>query len=75
MRLSNPPIIVSISLSAAADGNFTVAHGLGLTPSTVLIQMLSDGRIWFQATPYDATNLYLVASDPGIIGNAVCIVL
>lgn len=60
-----------IALAPSAPGNFTVAHGLGATPSYALIQMTSGGAIWFQsATRYDGTNLYLVASDAGITGYA-----
>ena len=48
-------------------GNFSVPHLLGRTPVGVLIQMTASGAIWFQAlTTYDNTNLYLVASDPGV---------
>ena len=60
-----------IALAPGSPGNFTVAHGLTTTPSSVMIQMTSGGAIWFQsATRYDATNLYLVASDSGITGYA-----
>jgi hypothetical protein len=59
-----------ISLAPVAAGNFTVAHGLGVIPRAVLIQMNSAGAIWFQTARYDATNLYLVASDGGLTGFA-----
>ena len=53
-----------IALAPSVFGDFTVAHGLGSTPRLVLIQMTSAGFIWFQSpTRYDATNLYLTASD------------
>ena len=60
-----------VALTPSDPGDFTVAHGLASTPSAVLIQMTSGGLIWFQ-TPlrYDDTNLYLVASDADITGNA-----
>lgn len=59
-----------IPLAPGAPGNFTVAHGLGKVPTLVIIRMSSGGNIWLQATPYDATNLYLVASAAGITGEA-----
>lgn len=59
-----------IPLAPGAPGNFTVPHGLGQIPTMVLINMTSGGNIWQQAVPYDATNLYLVASDGGITGDA-----
>jgi hypothetical protein len=60
-----------LALAPAAAGNFTIPHGLGATPSLALIEMLSSGAIWFQSpTPWDATNLYLVASDPTVVGKA-----
>ena len=61
---------VEVSLAPGAAGNFTVAHGLGTTPTLALIEMLSSGAIWFQNPPWDATNLYLVASDTGITAKA-----
>lgn len=66
-------VVVEIALTPGAPGNFTVAHGLPAAPAFVLIQMDSGGDIWFQAaTRYDATNLYLTASDAGIVGKAQC---
>jgi hypothetical protein len=48
-------------------GNFSVPHLLGRMPVGALIQMTASGAIWFQSlTTYDNTNLYLVASDPGV---------
>jgi hypothetical protein len=68
-----PAVSPRIALAPAAAGNFTVAHGLGAAPAAVgAVQMTSDGRIWWQTPAFDATNLYLVASDPGITGNAPC---
>jgi hypothetical protein len=61
---------LELALVPVAPGNFTVAHGLGQSPALALLQMTSGGRIWFQDPPYDATNLYLVASDAGATGNA-----
>jgi hypothetical protein len=57
-----------INLAPSAPGNFSVAHGLSGTPRTSVLRMTSGGEIWLQATPYDATNVNLVASDGGITG-------
>lgn len=65
------PARSTVALAPSAPGNFTVAHGLGVIPTAAIIQMTSTGAIWFQsATMYDATNLYLVASDTGLTGVA-----
>jgi len=65
--------LTNVALAPSAGGNFTVAHGLGSAPLAVAIAMTSGGQIWLQSpTGYDATNLYLVASDAGVTGNAVC---
>ena len=59
--------------STSAPGNFTLAHGLGTTPSAVVVSMTAGGAIWLQSpTGFDGTNLYLVASDAGLTGNAIC---
>jgi hypothetical protein len=64
--------LVEVALAPSSPGNFTVAHGLGVTPTSALIQMTSGGQVWFQAvTRFDSTNLYLVASDAGVTGKAV----
>ena len=55
----------------SAPGNFTVPHGLGATPKLVMVQMTSDGEVWFQPASYDATNIYLTASAAGLTGNFV----
>jgi hypothetical protein len=67
--------VVSIPLAPASAGDFTVPHGLGATPALAEIQMTSGGEIWFQSPPADGTNLYLVASAPGITGYAVVFAL
>lgn len=65
--------ITSVALAPSSAGAFTVAHGLGTTPTAAVVQMTSGGQIWLQTpTHYDATNLYLVASDAGVTGSAVC---
>ncbi|HEV2178558.1 MAG TPA: hypothetical protein VGW33_15335 [Terriglobia bacterium] len=56
-----------VALAPATPGNFTVAHLLGRTPVGATVQMTSSGAIWFQPAPmFDAANLYLVASGPGV---------
>jgi hypothetical protein len=64
--------ITEVAIAPSSPGDFTVAHGLGAAPTTVLIAMTSGGQVWFQTTRFDATNLYLVASDAGLTGFAVC---
>lgn len=64
--------ITQVSLAPAGSGNFTVAHGLGTVPLGVILEMTSSGAIWFQSTPYDGTNLYLVASASGLTALAEC---
>ena len=48
--------------------SFQVAHGLGAAPAVPpQINMTSGGAIWLDATlPYDATYVYLHASDAGL---------
>lgn len=60
-----------IQIPSTTRGNFSLAHGLGTAPTDVVIQMNSDGLIRFQSTPmppWDATNIYLNASDDGLTG-------
>jgi len=59
-----------VDLAPGSAGNFTVAHLLGRVPVGVLIQTTSAGVIWFQSTPYDDENLYLVASAGSLTGKA-----
>ena len=62
----------NVDVSSPAPGNFQVAHGLVQTPSAVVLQMTSGGLIWFQSTPFDASYLYLTASDAGMTAIAAC---
>jgi hypothetical protein len=56
-----------IDAASAAAGSFALAHRLGRVPAGALVQMTSSGTIWFQSSAmYDATNLYLVASEVGV---------
>lgn len=64
-------IKTNVTLEPTVGGNFTVPHGIGGVPSAAIIQMTSSGLIWFQNPSYDATNLYLVASDGPLTGNAI----
>ncbi len=65
-------IFGQVSATPTAPGNFTLQHFLGRTPVGGVIQMTSGGAIWFQsATMYDATNLYLVASDATVTAKVV----
>lgn len=67
----SPTAPTIVALTPTIGGNFTVAHGLSATPTYAVIQMTSDGEIWFQTPQYDGTNLYLTASDGEITGNAL----
>lgn len=61
-----------VAAAPSAGGNFSLAHRLGRTPAGALVQMTSSGAIWFQsATMYDASNLYLVASDAGVTAKVL----
>ena len=59
---------VQVPFKATGPGSFTLQHGLGTTPISVTKTMTSGGDVWFQTNRFDATNLYLVASDPGVTG-------
>lgn len=68
-----PPVVKTVALVPAAPGNFTIAHGLSALPVAVIVCMTSGGAIWFQTVMFDANNLYLVASEAGVTGNALVI--
>jgi len=61
----------TIPFNTSAPGNFTLAHNLGIVPSTVIFEFTDGGTVWFQPQRYDSTNLYLVASDAGITGVVI----
>ncbi len=56
-----------IPVSSLKPGAFSVPHGLGKNPSTILIVRDSDeGLIWAQANPFDEKNINLFASDANV---------
>jgi hypothetical protein len=60
------PTIASVP-ATANPGPFQIAHGLGRVPNAVSIVMTSDAIIRLQTpTKYDATYVYLSASDSGV---------
>ena len=65
------PIPNIVPISGLSAGPNTVAHGLGFSPAAAIIQMNSAAEIWWQATPWDGTNFYLVASD----ASATCFII
>ncbi|MGH9468773.1 MAG: hypothetical protein ACRD1N_00350 [Terriglobia bacterium] len=52
-------IMGRVVLAPSAAGNFSVQHLLGRAPTGMSLLLTSSVAIWFQPTPYDATNLYL----------------
>ncbi len=74
--------VANVALDPTAGGKFAVAHGLSVAPLAVSVQMATTGtsttndQIWLQSpTGFDATDIYLVASNGGIIGTAICFYL
>lgn len=68
------PTKARIAIPSTTRGDFSLAHGLGVTPSDARINITADGLIRFQASPsppWDATNAYLNASDDGLTGFLV----
>lgn len=59
----------TLGVTSGAPGNFNVAHGLTTAPSRVEILMISGGAIWAQAPAFDGTNVYLTASDIGVVAK------
>ncbi len=60
-----------VAFTTTAPGPFTLPHNLGVTPGSVIFELTSGGAVWFQASRYDANNLYLIASDAGVSGFAI----
>lgn len=61
----------SLNVTASEPGNFTVPHGLGVTPFLIEIIPTTNGGLWGQATFADATNLYLVSTDTGVTATVL----
>jgi hypothetical protein len=62
---------VQIAFTTSAPGPFTLPHNLGVVPGSVIFELTAGGVIWFAPVRYDASNLYLVASDTGVTGFAI----
>jgi len=67
---SSSDLTVDITAPSGAEDGFTVAHALGETPSFAVIAMFTGGNIWFDASRYDGTTLYLKGSAAGVVGKA-----
>lgn len=67
LNLQSPA--AKLLVSSPAPGNFAVPHGLGAVPSMVEILPTSAGGLWTQSPAFDATNLYLTASDTGVTAS------
>lgn len=65
INIAKPANILEVA--SEAPGTFSKPHGLGAMPSRIAIFMLSDGQIIAQTPAFDATNVYLSASDVGRI--------
>lgn len=59
----------TLGVSSVVPGNLSVAHGLAAVPSRIEILMISAGSIWAQSPAFDGTNVYLTASDAGVIAK------
>lgn len=58
-----------LTLTASAPGPIVATHGLSASPSRIEILMISGGLIWAQTPAFDAANVYLEASDAGVIAK------
>ncbi len=73
-NLSIPVTIFTLSASltaiSSASGPFSVPHGLSTVPEMIEIIPNQNGdilgEIWAQSVSFDATNIYLEASDTGV---------
>jgi hypothetical protein len=59
----------TLGVTSTAPGAFNVPHFLTSTPSRIEILMISDGVIWAGTPAVDGANVYLEASDAGIIAK------
>ncbi len=64
-------IFGQVAVAAPTAGNLVVQHFLGRTPVGAVIQMTSNGEIYFQTPMYDATNLYLTSSAAGLTAKVL----
>jgi hypothetical protein len=65
--------VADVTIPSTTRGDFSLAHGLGVTPSYAFIQSTANGIIRFQTTRYDATNVYLNASADGLTGHVIVV--
>lgn len=61
----------TLGVTAPAPGAFSVPHFLTGTPSRVEILMISGGSIWADTPAFDGANVYLQASDTGVIAKVL----
>ena len=59
----------TLGATSSAPGIFSLPHGLLAAPSRIEILMISAGSIWAQSPIFDATNVYLEASDSGVMAK------
>jgi hypothetical protein len=67
LNLNGP--VTTLGVTSIAPGAFSAVHGLLAAPSRIEILMISDGLISAQSPAFDATNVYLYASDSGVIAK------
>lgn len=61
-----------IPFTTSGTGNFTLAHNLGIVPTTVIFEFTDNvGTVYFQNPRFDTTNLYLVSTASGVTGVAI----
>ena len=59
----------TLGVTPGAPGAFSLPHGLSSPPSRIEILMISAGAIWVQTPAFDGTNIYLEASDAGVMAK------
>ena len=64
-------IFGQVPVAAPSAGNLAVLHFLGRTPVGAMIQMTSNGALYFQTPMYDATNLYLTSAAAGLTAKVL----
>lgn len=63
---AQPANALVINVTAPDGGPFTVAHGFGSMPFFPQIYVTGPGFMWWSPALWDATNLYLESSAPGV---------